>query len=442
MNVCNIRSRVRMYRTTYRSFFQELQDKLEDRQLKVECLEFERNSIREELKDKILELERLREAYDRTTARSSRHDIDDAEGLRQELMLKSAELDEKNIKVDQLTKELQVKTQNLQKLVNTELWSKNKEIAKLHNHMTASSQDKKSKPEQDIASSNLDSLIRVLQDVGVAVTFADDVVRLNHANGNVQVDLTTMADYIERLDTQKNELEKEVDYLKWLKLVSKPDFECCASGTERDKKYCELLRTHLKDLVNFMKEMLKSSDQSDTDANKQKKIMLDALLGTKILSSDFIQALKEISVHDSPRKGHGDDKFSEGSVRKSKSENVLDLGKHAASTPSDSETFSEPDRTVSMARIGLQEPRQKSLNRSRFSKYSKKLSDSEDSMDYVPCHTTCQNEDLDANHFVHELKETSGVLYAGLIALRNELVAKSAFDKVSVHVEIRGRCVQ
>ncbi|XP_051158816.1 centrosomin-like isoform X4 [Leptopilina boulardi] len=420
---------------------EELQEQLQTKEQKIECLECEKNSIKEELHDKMLELSQLKEAFEQASVEFCNSDSsEDKEKLRRELYLKSTELREKNDKIDNLEKELQVKTQNLQKLVNTELWSKNKEIAKLHNHMTSYQIQDKSRRSLDFslesATSQLSALIKELNDIGISVKFTDDVIQLNYVNGNEPIDVKIMTEYIKKLVTQKNELEKEVDYLKWLKLISKPDIaaEIDGSGseTERVKKYCEVLRMHLKDLVNFMKETLKSTDHSAAIDDEHKKIVLDVLLSSKILSDNFALALEENLV-----KGGAIDKYDtqkekiDGVVRKSKSENILNLLKNQGSTPSDSEAFSEPDRAVSLARIGLQDTQQKaSLSRPKFSKYTKTFSDSEDSLDYVPYHKTYQNDlnDLDTGHHIQELKETNNLLFTELSALRSDLIAKISFD--------------
>ncbi|XP_043252265.1 centrosomin isoform X1 [Colletes gigas] len=414
---------------------EELQGRLQDREQKIQVLETEKQTMKEQLQDKADELEKLKE-----TTRNEPESPTEREDLLRELKLRDVEIEEKNRKIDQLTKELQVKTQNLQQLVNTELWSKNKEIAKLHNHMTASHGHERSRNKSDIvqesASSQLSTLIKELNDIGIKVTFTNEVIQLNYVDGNKLIDVKTMTDYVQKLVTQKNELEKEVDYLKWLKLVSMPDIATEMDGygdnqTERANKYCELLRTHLKDLVKFMKEMLKSVDHADTIGNKHKKIVLDVLMSSKILSDDFVNALEGISINDIPFSLEGMNARSfDNSVKKSRSENLLSATKHQASTQSDSEAFSEPDRTVSMARIGLQETQQKSLSRSRFSKYTKTFSDSEDSLEYVPYHKTYQNDlnETEASNHIQELKETNALLYTELSALKNELHTQVSFD--------------
>ncbi|KAL6261073.1 hypothetical protein P5V15_008606 [Pogonomyrmex californicus] len=418
----------------------ELQVRLLDKEQKIEILEMEKQIITEDLKDKIAELDKLRYTdannVDEVTTTNYRDDTLGREDLLEQLNQQNAEIEEKNRKIEQLTKELQVTTQNLQMLVNTELWSKNKEIAKLHNHMTASySHDKnRNKPEtvQEVDNSlQLTNLIRELNEIGVKVNFTDEIVQLDYINGNETVNVKTLNECVQRLTSQRNDLEKEVDYLKWLKLVSKPDIAAeidgCGNETERAKKYCELLRTHLKDLVKFMKEMLKNTDRADTIGNEHKKLVLEVLLNSKILSDDFVRALEGMSVQDDAVVNDRID----GSVKRNRSENVMDMSKNQGSQ-SDSETFSEPDRTVSMARIGLQEKQHKNLSRSRFTKYTKTCSDSEDSADYVPYYKTYQNDlsDLDASHQIQELKETNNMLYSELNALRNDLVTKISFDFV------------
>ncbi|XP_018301721.1 centrosomin isoform X4 [Mycetomoellerius zeteki] len=416
--------------------FKELEVRLLDKEQKIEILEMEKQIITEDLKNKIAELDKLRHAemnsVDEVSTTDYRDDTLLREDLLEQLNERNAEVEEKNRKIEQLTKELQMTTQNLQMLVNTELWSKNKEIAKLHNHMTSSySHDRnRNKPEivQEADSSlQLTNLIRELNEIGVKVNFMNDIIRLDYINGNEKIDVKTLNEYIQRLLIQRNDLEKEVDYLKWLKLVSKPDISVeidgCSNETERAKKYCELLRTHLKDLVKFMKEMLKNTDRADTIGNEHKKIVLDVLLSSKILSDDFVRALEGMNVQDGTIIN---DKI-DGSVKRSRSENVVEMKNQASQ--SDSETFSEPDRTVSMARIGLQEKQHKNLSRSRFTKYTKTCSDSEDSADYVPYYKTYQNDlsDLDMSHQIQELKETNNVLYSELSALRNDLATHS-FD--------------
>ncbi|KOC62941.1 Centrosomin [Habropoda laboriosa] len=417
---------------------EELQERLQDREQKIEILEIEKQTINDELLDKIQELDKLKDS----TKNEAEEDSTERENLLREIQLRNAEIEEKNQKIEQLSKELQVKTQNLQKLVNTELWSKNKEIAKLHNHMTASHCHERSRNKSDMiqesASAQLSTLIKELNDIGIKVTFTKEVIQLNYVDGNEPIDVKTMTDYVQKLVAQKNELEKEVDYLKWLKLVSKPDIATEIDGygdnqTERAKKYCELLRTHLKDLVKFMKEMLNNVDYADTIGNERKKTVFDVLMNSKILSDDFVNALEGISTNDLAfNTDEINARSMDNSVKKSRSDNLFSATKNQASTQSDSEAFSEPDRTVSLARIGLQETQQKSLNRSRFSKYTKTFTDSEDSLEYVPYHKTYQNDlnDSEANHQIQELKETNALLYTELSSLRNELTSKISFNCV------------
>lgn len=414
---------------------QELLGRVQDREQKIETLENEKQAIKEQLEDKVNEFLKLKE-----TTKNETESLHEREDLLCKLQLQDGEIEEKNRKIEQLTKELQVKTQNLQQLVNTELWSKNKEIAKLHNHMTANSSHERSRNKSDMmqesSGTQLPALIKELNDIGIKVTFTNEVIQLNYVDGNEPIDVKTMTDYVQKLLIQKNELEKEVDYLKWLKLVSRPDIATEMDGygdnqTEKDRKYCELLRTHLKDLVKFMKEMLKNVDYTDTIGNEHKKIVLDVLTNSKILSDDFLNALEGISTYDIPINVETTNaRTIDGRVKKSRSENLLNATKNQTSTQSDSEAFSEPDRTVSMARIGLQETQRKSVNRLRFSKYTKTFTDSEDSLEYVPYHKTHQNDlnDTEANYQIQELKETNAFLYSELSALRHELTAKTSFD--------------
>lgn len=417
-----------------------MHERLRVKEQKIEILETEKRTVAEELKDKIAELDKLKYAEMNILGKINivdHNDVPRKEELLEKLSRQNTEIEDKNRKIDQLTKELQVKTQNLQKLVNTELWSKNKEIAKLHNHMTASFGHDRNRNKlesvQETGNSQLMNLIRELDEIGVRTTFTNEIVQLNYVDGDGKtLDITTLSEHIQRLTTHKNNLEREVDYLKWLKLVSKPDIaveiDSCGDETERAKKYCELLRTHLKDLMKFMKEMLKDSDRVDTVSTEHKRMVLDVLLNSKILSKEFVRTLEDVTAQDDI----ANDRY-DGTTKKNRSENVMEMA-NQVSTQSDSEAFSEPDRTVSMARIGLQEMQHKNLSRSRFTKYiTKTCSDSEDSVDYVPYYKTFQNDlnDLDTSHQIQELKETNNMLYSELSALRNDLITKISFDCVS-----------
>lgn len=407
-----------------------MRERLHDKELRIEILETEKKTITEELKHKIIELNKLKQETNTINITESPCRAE----LIEELNLRKAEIEQKTRKIEQLTKELEVRTRNLQKLVNMELWNKNREIAKLHNHMTASYGTDRNHSKSDTVHENLHltNLIHELDEIGIKVIFENEVVQLNYVNGEDSINMKALSDYIQRLVIQRNDLEKEVEHLKLLKLVSKPDvyleIDNCGDENERINKYCELLQIHLKDLVKLMKDIMKNTNRADIISNEQKKIVLDILINSNILSDDFVSTLgntpmKNILI--------ANDKIDD-STKKSQSENV-DMAKNQASVQSDSEAFSEPDRTVSMARIGLQEMQVKTLSRPRFTKYMKTFSDSEDSMDYVPYHKTYQNDlnDLDASHHIQELRETYNTLCSELNALRNDLTNKVSSDCVS-----------
>lgn len=403
--------------------------------MKIEFLECENSTIKDELQNKNEELNKLKEAYDRMNPIPALESNSALENVQQELAIRNLELEKKSQQVERLTKDLQIKTHNLQQLVNTELWSKNKEIAKLYNNLSVSQyQDKnQNKSIEEYASFQLNVLVKELNEIGIQVTFTNDIIQLNYVNSDKPVDAVTITQYIQKLIAQKHELEKEVDYLKWLKVVSKPsngvEVTISDSTTEKDKRYCELLRTHLKEMVKFMKEMLQNTDQAaDITYNKQKKIILDTLMNSKILSDDFMQALEGVTLKDF--NGSNTNRI-DGFVKKSKSENLID-SRNFISTPSDSETFSEPDRIVSFARMGLPDVKQKSVNRSKSSKITEAHSDSEDSVDnhsYQSYHSDLS--DFDASRQILELKDINSFLYSELTTLRNEL-NKNAFDAVSI----------
>ena len=223
--------------------------------MKIECLECERNAIRDELEDTKDELNKIKNEYDALVARldAPLHSEIDVEELKQELQKSNQMLQQKNEMVKKLDSDLQMKTQNLQQLVNTELWSKNKEIAKFHNHITAS---------QDNTNSQLSMLIKVLSEVGIQVKFANNIVQLNYVNGDKQFDVVSLADYIQQLIVQRNNLVEE-DYLRFAEFENNFSESDCTIIIKRNKWYCELLRSHLKDIMRYFKGMLKQTDDND-----------------------------------------------------------------------------------------------------------------------------------------------------------------------------------
>ncbi|KAF7997965.1 hypothetical protein HCN44_009363 [Aphidius gifuensis] len=398
---------------------EELRHESQEKQKMIDYLEKERDEIKQNLIEKDSEISRLKIDFNFLDNELPQSIVaEEKERLEQELLIMSKEVEEKDKKIDQLSKELDKKTQNLQQLVNTELWSKNKEIAKLHNHMTAN--------QTQSINSQLDILLNELQKIKINVKFIDNNVELNYENDKKDLlNIETMENYIEQLTIKKLQLEKDVEYFKWIKLISKSDDddnnnEYFDLKNNNNVKYCELLKNHMTDLMKFMKEMIKKSNYSST--NEYKKMILDLLVGSEILSEDFVNALNGITVK----------QLTMEDICTCKDQQLIDktcsiVGDDLpGSAQSDSESFSEPDRKVSLARIGLQDVQKKSLHRSRFTKCTKQFSDSEDSIDYIPYHKTFQNDliDIDASHQIQELKETNGILYNELNELHNELLAK------------------
>lgn len=161
--------------------------------------------------------------------------------------------------------------------------------------------------------------------------------------------------------------------------------------------------------MKFMKNLLRSDNLYDADQHKN---ILEVLKKSQFISQDFVQALLNEPTEECFN--------SSLTVKKSRSENTIELLKSRASTPSDSEVFSEPDRNVSMARIGLQEqqPAKRESPRSK-SKHSRIASDSEDSEDYFSQYKISElNED--ANVQLQGLKRMLNFLYNQLISFRDD----------------------
>ncbi|XP_034934404.1 centrosomin isoform X2 [Chelonus insularis] len=341
--------------------------------------------------------------------------------LKMKLFIKDTETKQLNKKIEELTKDLQVKTQNLQKLVNTELWSKNKEIAKLHNHMTANqSYDKnRSKSDQENAY-HLNILLKELNECGVQVEFNEEAVHINFLKDGHSGNVKTMIAYIEKLNEEKTKLQSEVDSLTWFTMVSKADSKL-EIGDEIESRnpttYCELLRTHLIGLIKFMKATLSSPDYPED--SEQRKIILEFLANTKPFSENLVQAVKNSPIainNENDQVNHVDDQ--DQGFRESQS---------------DSETYSEPDRSVSKARMGLKINDQcRCRVITRHTKTNKNLSDSEDSLDYIPFYSTSQHDliDNEVSKAVETLRDLCHILCTDFDSLRNELVKKCQLDDV------------
>lgn len=406
-------------------FFQDLHGRLQDKDERIDFLEREKMNIREELHNKTVELVKLKEAYHRVKGQLEGYcnlmDLSSREKLQKELRLRENELKDKNTVIEQLTRELNVKTQNLQKLVNTELWSKNKEIAKLHNYMS-SSQEKGKSDLGDSAAIQLAALIKALTEVGIDVKINDQAIQLSYSGNSETIDLHSLSNCIQRLNEEKSKLENDVDYKRWVKTIASSqvdDVVGCEDKAEKTKKHCELLRSHLKSLVKIISDTLKNAEVN-SNSEEFKKIIIDALVSSNILTPDFINALQESQVD------------------KDCSDDFLEILGNSRSqlfaAHSDSEAFSEPDRMVSQARMGFHEPHQSNFPRSRYPKYSNTLSDSEDSVDfeYLAHHKIHQADGAETmDSHIRELKETNSALHSELSALRHDFVTKAMSDSVS-----------
>ncbi|KAK0179549.1 hypothetical protein PV327_005291 [Microctonus hyperodae] len=415
---------------------EELRNQLRLKEQQIKCLVSERNQMTLELEEKENKMKQLEDnhaSFDQIEITRAENE-EEIKKLTDELMIKKDEINEQNQKIEQLSKELQIKTQNLQQLVNTELWSKNKEIAKLHNHMTANQSMEKSRIKSEFPQENfvsqLDILIKELNNIGIEVKFIDNTAQLNYIDGKQVINIKNLFDTLQEITSQNIELEKKVDYLKWLKISKFDDVKMeignNACELEKAREYCELLRTHVKDLVKFLKKMLESAGYSTN--TEQKKMVLDLFASSKILSEDLVQALEGVSLKDFSLEDLCTCKEGQQLI-KNQAELIIGELQHQGireSGQSDSETFSEPDRSVSFARIGLQDVQPKSQCRSRFSKYMKTFSDSEDSINYVPYHKTYQIDlnEIDASHCIQELCETNNLLHSEFKSLRNEIAMK------------------
>lgn len=108
--------------------------------LEIKMMFYYMSFIYQELTQAVCEKEcRLKELSEQITEQSLLQDhadlktlVDNFNSCENEKEALAKELEEKNKEVESLTIELKKKTYNLQGLVNTELWNKNKEIEKLN----------------------------------------------------------------------------------------------------------------------------------------------------------------------------------------------------------------------------------------------------------------------------------------------------------------------
>ncbi|XP_011495144.1 PREDICTED: centrosomin [Ceratosolen solmsi marchali] len=402
----------------------ELLDRLQDKDLKIESLQYEKNFIKDQLQTQNEELYKLKEICNRINEKSK--DLINIDDLRKELIEKNLELEERKNQIDHLTKELLIKTQNLQQLVNTELWSKNKEIAKLHNHITSFRYLGKIMNKSDIteysAIYQLNALIKELNNIGIQVSLMNDIIQLNYINSDKSKNVLTITNYIHKLVIQKNELEKEVDYLKWLKFISKPinkiDNEICNSIGNGNKHYY-VLKSQLKKLVKFMNDMLKSTDQTIDIVNSRQKIVFDVLINSKTFSDNFMNTFEGIIFNES-NNGANFDKVDRivRTDRMGESDNFIEYRPQFLTT-SNSETFSKSDKMVLLAKMDLLNIEKKFIDKPISCKFLETFSDSGNSINYYTCHGIYQSDVNEKNNF----------LYSELNVLRNGMI-KNIFDDV------------
>lgn len=291
-------------------------------------------------------------------------------------------IDQKDAEIRKLNAEVKKKTANLQTLVNKELWEKNREIERLTKLVNKSNSLPTSPikdPEQLLQSFTDVEYAQALENNKLLQKKVDILIQKLAAPGNHNSDAL-----IKQLQHDLQEAKEEAERSeRWRK-------ECA--------DVCSILTTRLEELAGFLDSLLKHKDVLGALAVDRRRAMRKAVdrsldlsksLNNMSLSitgmSMMDQSLAQISnlseildcsslVNKENRTFNSHEELHGQTIETLKAElkalkKELDRTKYneskrdrrslptAFENQSESEAWSEPDRKVSLARIGLEEPR-------------------------------------------------------------------------------------
>ncbi|XP_017959337.1 centrosomin isoform X2 [Drosophila navojoa] len=290
--------------------------------------------------------------------------VDISRSLKQRYEKQIADQDEL---IKQLQSEVKKKTANLQNLVNKELWEKNREVERLTKLVSG-----KQHPQQSVEHSGDDSTAGTdLQQSFTEADFVKAVKRNQLLQRKVDV-------LMQRLDGAQED-SKLVAQLKLELQSAQLNMENANKWRLECADVCSVLTNRLEELAGFLNSLLKHKDvlgvlaadrrhamrravDRSLDLSKSLNMTL-SITGVSLADQSLAQLskLSEMLYHEPDERNHTYNshedlqaaKASKAEARKER--RSLPLPQQQPDNQSESEAWSEPDRKVSLARIGLED---------------------------------------------------------------------------------------
>ncbi|XP_055923047.1 centrosomin isoform X2 [Eupeodes corollae] len=354
---------------------QKLVSRIESQQYEIDRLKKNNTSSSSHIK----ELTNMTECSGLCRSLSDTETIAESTSLRAQM---DKIIEQKDVEIRKLNAEVKKKTANLQNLVNKELWEKNREIERL-TKLINKSNSLPTSPQKET-----EQLMQSFTDVEYAQALEQNKVLQKKVDILIQRLATPQAHpsseaTINKLKNEVKEAKEEAERSeKWRK-------ECA--------DVCSILTARLEELAGFLDSLLKHKDvlgalaadrrramrkavDRSLDLSKSLNNMSLSITGMSMMDHslaqisnlseilDFSIVNKENKTFNSHEELHGQTiETLQAELKALKKE--LDRTKYneskrdrrslptAFENQSESEAWSEPDRKVSMARIGLEEPR-------------------------------------------------------------------------------------
>lgn len=274
---------------------------------------------------------------------------------------------EQNELIKQLQSEVKKKTANLQNLVNKELWEKNREVERLTKLVSG-----KQHSQQTVEHSGDDSTAGIdLQQSFTEADFVKAVKRNQLLQRKVDV-------LLQRLDGAQED-SKLVSQLKQELQSAQLNVENANKWRLECADVCSVLTNRLEELAGFLNSLLKHKDvlgvlaadrrhamrrAVDRSLDLSKSLNMTLSITGVSLADQSLAQLSKLSemLYNEPDEcnhtynSHEDLQTAKASKAEARKERrSLPLPQQQADNQSESEAWSEPDRKVSLARIGLED---------------------------------------------------------------------------------------
>ncbi|XP_044727228.1 centrosomin isoform X2 [Chrysoperla carnea] len=388
-------------------------------------------------------------------------------------------VDKRGKEIERLEEELRKRTGNLQELVNKELWDKNREIERLQKRIRLILDEKESEIQAlRLELQDKDKTIDGSGD-GSSTRMHEEIIELKNANTSLKIQIEDLKDKIHNTperDTEK--LRSEIQKVE-------KDYKMCLKTKQEALDMCSLLTSRLEELALFLKALLKHKsvlgflgienqsiikdvvDKSlDLSRNLSMSISINedaSLLQmssiTSVLDSNRLSLLKFLHTLDNENElgfstslqdidplnitlNNSNSTIFNKSLMHLLNRSKCELPREKSPIKShekskinheldqsESEAWSEPDRSVSLARIGLVDESIKvspvSRNRNKYQTTFITESSSEDISNIrTPQKRSSEERSSVKRNLFGECKHNSSTLQEEVIKLQNMLKEK------------------